>query len=196
MRQQELNERALNFISAYGQRFTLAANAAKVAELLGSRRGLSWVPSDGDTVSFSGTFGVLDYDSKTNKGQVALVGLWRDQLRLVTISSLCRLCDDTRQELGRLSPNSITNTLLERGISDFQRAEMLAGKTFTLKVFPVEKTEKTFDKEGGVLRDVLDNEGNPKKYRANIIWLDKQVPDEPGDAGSGESPDGSNESQE
>lgn len=188
MKQQELNERALDFISAYGQRFVLAANAAKITTLLGTRRGLSWVPNDGDLVSFSSTFGVLDYDNKTNKGQVALVGLWRGQLRLITISSLCRLCDDTRKELGRLSPGSITNALLERGISDFQRAEMLAGKTFSLKVFSVEKTEKTLN-EKGVLEEVLDSEGNPRKYQAHIIWLDKQVPDKPLGGGEGEIPD-------
>ncbi len=171
---QDLNERALELISAYGQRFTLAANAAKAAEILGSRRGLSWVPADGDIITFSSTFGVLDYDAKTNKGQVTLVAEWRGQLKLVSIASLCRLCDDTRAELGRLSPGSITRALLERGLSDFQRAEMLAGKTFTLKVFSVEKTEKAYD-EKGILREVLDSEGDLKKYRATIIWLDKEV---------------------
>lgn len=187
MRQQELNERAQAFISAYGQRFVLGASAPKAAEALGIRRGLTWLPADGEIVSFSSTFGVLDFDPKANKGQVALVGLYRNQLRLVAISSLCRLCDDTRTELGRLSPGSITRSLLERGLSDFQRAEMLVGKTFSLKVFSVEKTEKTLDEKGS-LREVLDSEGNPKRYQANIIWLDKQVPDKPLGGGEGEIP--------
>ena len=194
MKQQELNERALNFIAAYGQRFTLGAVAPKAA-LLGTRRGLSWVPNDGDTISFSSTIGVLDYDSKSNQGQVALIAECCNQLRLVTIASLCRLCDDTRRELGRLSPGSITRQLLERGVSDFQRAEMLSGRTFSLKVFSVEKTEKAFDKEG-VLREVLDSEGNPKKYRANIIWLDKEVPDQPSRGEEGEIPASTGGSQE
>lgn len=194
MKQQELNERALRFISAYGQRFALGTTAPKAA-LLGTRRGLSWVPNNGDTISFSSTIGVLDYNNKSNQGQVALVAEYCNQLRLVTIASLCRLCDDTRKELGRLSPGSITYSLLERGVNDFQRAEMLAGKTFSLKVFSVEKTEKAFN-EKGLLEVVLDNEGNPKKYQATIIWLDKQVPDKPSGDGEGEIPGATDESQE
>lgn len=195
MKQQDLNERALQFIAAYGRRFVLAADAAKATTALGTHRGLSWVPSDGELISFSSTIGVLDYDNKTNKGQVALVGLWRNQLRLVTVSSLCRLCDDTRRELGRLSPSSITYSLLERGISDFQRAEMLAEKTFSLKVFSVEKTEKAFNKDGR-LEVVLDNGGLPKTYQATIIWLDKEIPDQPSEGGEGEIPVFTDVSQE
>ena len=173
-----LNESVIaNLEAVYGSRLkevsTLTSAQKVLANNLGTRRGLGWKPKDGSILEFGGKSYTLDLDADEGTGSIVIPAYDGTMPVMVTIASLCRMCEDTRSALAQKCPNGFINTLLQRGVSDLWRAEQLHNRAFKVMVFEVEKIDRYRD-EKGVLVDRLDENGKPITYQATMVWLDDE----------------------
>lgn len=173
-----LNESVIaNLEAVYGSRLkevsTLTSAQKALAINLGTRRGLGWKPKDGTILEFGGKSYTLDLDPDEGTGSIVIPAYDGSMPVMVTIASLCRMCEDTRSVLADKCPNGFINTLLQRGVSDLWRAEQLHNRAFKVKVFEVEKIDRYRD-EKGVLVDRLDENNKPITYQATMVWLDDE----------------------
>ena len=167
-----------NLEAVYGTRLkevsTLTSAQKELAANLGTRRGLGWKPTDGTILEFGPKSYTLDLDANEGTGSIVVPAYDGSMPVMVTIASLCRMCEDTRTVLSEKCPNGFINTLLQRGVSDLWRAEQLHNRAFKVKVFTVEKIDRYRD-DKGVLIDRLDDNGKPITYQATMVWLDDEV---------------------
>ena len=167
-----------NLETVYGSRLkdvsSLTSTQKVLANNLGIRRGLGWKPKDGTILEFGGKGYVLDLDPDEGTGSIVIPAYDGSMPVMVTIASLCRMCEDTRSALADKCPNGFINTLLQRGVSDLWRAEQLYNRAFRVKVFEVEKVDRYRD-EKGILVDRLDENGKPITYQATMVWLNDEV---------------------
>lgn len=167
-----------NLEAVYGSRLkevsTLTSTQRVLATNLGTRRGLGWKPKDGSVLEFGGKSYVLDLDQDEGTGSIVVPAFDGSMPVMVTIASLCRMCEDTRSVLADKCPEGFVNSLLQRGVSDLWRAEQLYNRAFHVKVFEVEKIDRYRD-DKGVLVDRLDENGKPITYQATMVWLNDEV---------------------
>lgn len=167
-----------NLEAVYGSRLrevsTLTSAQKTLATNLGTRRGLGWKPKDDSILEFGSKSYALDLDIDAGTGSIVIPAYDGGMPVMVTIASLCRMCEDTRSVLSSTCPKGFINTLLQRGVSDLWRAEQLHGRAFKVRVFEVEKVDRYRD-DKGVLVDRLDGEGKPVTYQATMVWLDDEV---------------------